>query len=84
MSKIFDGKAFAIVGLNGAEKAKIIKSVEENGGEVHKSVKKDTDYLITKEKSVKEGGATVKSAFQKDVVVIPDNYIKDCIEKKSL
>ena len=84
MTQIFDGKAFAFVGLNGAEKAKTIKLIEENGGEIHKSVKKDTDYLVTKEKSVKEGGATVKSAFQKDVAVVPDNYIKDCIEKKSL
>jgi len=84
MTPLFDGKSFVIVGLNGAEKATTIKRIEENGGHVHTSIRQDTDYLITTEESVKEGGVTVKSAFRNNVAIIPQNYITDCIEEKSL
>jgi len=72
MTHLFDGKAFAIMDLKGAAKTKTIKRIEENGGSVHKSIQKDTDYLVMKERSVR------------DLVVIPEKYITDCIEKKSL
>lgn len=81
---MFKGKSFMFIGLAGGEKAKLVEMIEEEEGEIHKSIKNDTSFLIATEKAVKEGGATVASAFEKGVVVVKNSFIIDCVDQSKL
>ena len=81
---IFDDLNFAFVGINGGEKSKLVELIEEEGGTIHKSVKNDTNYLVTTEKAVNENGATVKSAFTKKIKVVNSDFINQSAEQEKL
>ncbi|KAG2378279.1 hypothetical protein C9374_008422 [Naegleria lovaniensis] len=81
---MFKGKSFMFIGLAGGEKSKLVEMIEEEEGEIHKSIKNDTSYLIATEKAVKESGATVQSAFEKSVPVVKDSFITDCVDQSKL
>ncbi|KAL9652790.1 hypothetical protein ABK040_010822 [Willaertia magna] len=77
---MFKKKNFCITGITGNAKSDLVELIEDNGGEVHKTVKKDTHYLITNSNTVDKNTATVQKAVESSIPVLSEDFVKESVD----
>jgi predicted DNA-binding WGR domain protein len=78
-----NGKTICLTGTLSKVRRNLANLIERNGGKVSSSVTDETSFLVASEDAYRHKTRKVAAAKEKDVPIVNEDYLHECIEKGS-